>query len=185
LVVALIFNVWDSSAKTEVVPHHAKTVLIVLLELVVQTASVYLVAINKPLAQLGPLVTEFSVFLVVPQTMTVSMELFAELDSVNWVVDQRMIVSREPFVRIQFAKLVVLPTLIVHSLDTPVLMVFVDSLVAVAMMIVFKTLSAITSFVSQVAEVILIVLLSLELNVSDLFAKSSFLNVHEILNAHH
>lgn len=186
LVAALIFNVWDTNVRMEVALPHAKIVPIVLLVPVVPMDSVFLDVTNKLLAPLEQLVMVFSVFQDVPQTMTVSMELSAVLDSANWVAEEALTVLRELSVVTLSAKSVVLLPWIVLSQDKHVLMDSVDSLVAVPILIVLPTLSAVINSVFLDVEMILTALvLPLVHHVLDLFANSNFLNAEMALTAHH
>jgi hypothetical protein len=186
LVVALIFNVWDTNARMEVVLHHAKIVPIVPLVLVVPTDSVFLDVTPKPLAPLEPLVMVLSVSQVVAQTMIVSMEPFVVLDSANWDAEETLTVLRELFAVTPSVKSVVLPPWIVLFQDKLVLMDSVDSLVAVPTQTVLPTLSVVTRSVSQDAEMIPTALvLPLVPHVLDQYVNLNLLSAEMELTAHH
>lgn len=185
-VVVLTSNVWDTNVRMVVALLHAEIVLIVPLEPVVPTDSVFLDVTPKPLVPLEQLVMVCSVFQDVLQTATVSMELSAVLDSANWDAEETLTVLRELSVVILSAKSVALPPWIVLFQDKLVLMDSVDSSVVVQTLTVLPTLFATIKFVSLDAEMILTALvLPLEPHVSDQFANLNFLNAEMELTAHH
>lgn len=186
LVVALTFNVWDTSAEMVAALPLAEIVPTVLLELDATTDSVCLDVTNNLLAQLEPHVTEFSVCQVVLTTMTASMVPFAEQDSANWVADPTLIVLEELFAVILFVKLDAHPPLIALFQDKLVLMDFVDSLDAVQMMTVFPTSSVVTASVFLDAEMMTNVPALLQVpHVLELSAKLDFPNAEMVLTVHH